>query len=100
MVKNKRNFSIEFPEDDQKHSVQSEAHYDIHEYSSEEVSKMRQQAKSIINLTKAMGVNTVDKQQSSSTTSEAATATSQASSAPRTREQFRASMESASHPTH
>lgn len=100
MTEKKRNFSIEFPDDDQEHHVQSEQHYDIHEYSPEEVAKMRQQAESIINLTKAMGVNTADQSKSSTKMSEASNAASQADSTPHTREEFRASMNSASHPEH
>lgn len=98
MSEKKRNFSIEFPADDKTHHAKKEQHYDIHEYSSDEVAKMRQQAESIINLTKAMGVDTDSSHGNSDAAAETKQTPSEAQSAPKTREDYRASLGSASHP--
>lgn len=97
MTKRKLDFSIEFPDDDKKKHSQTKKHYDIHEYSSDEVNEMRQQAESIIKLTKAMGINANDDQVSTKSQSEVSDTTEESSAIPRTREQFRASKKASSH---
>lgn len=78
-----------------KNDSQTQRHYDIHEYSSDEVKNMRQQAESIIKLTKAMGINTSDVQVSSKQ-SEESHITGGSSAVSLTREQFRESKKASS----